>query len=732
MSGTISGLISPKLHMSLFFRYRFTNIVYPRRVVVLRFLPVGRSPPPEEGETLVEGVGPGSRVHGLASFHHLRIHETLVFHRRVIFSSFCALLYHRVCHLVAHGAPPGFFRDSPARGKATAALLDAKTAPFSHPPRPILSKEIYEEVPFTATCALDPLSMGRENTRRKQLRAQRDQNRALARAKHRDAARAALARRDAEEEDLPPKDEEEEEKEEGEEYRRGSAPPDYDPSMAGDDVGDAGIRKEGRREDVLLPAPAPAPPRSTSPPPTTAVAVAAHARLSKSEMRKLRQIETKKRKDAEREAIMARLQATAVPDTDLLMLRSSGKGTRKETRREEVARALAIERADLNPKDHAELVARLGLYRHVSNKMKRRQKVDNNDDDDDDDDEEEDEEEVQEEDAGDDDEGEEDEVVAREGRGSDPRETEEGREDDDPASGWMADLENVGLGAKTIAALSELTRHLPRRRRSDGHDHDHDEDEDQDHTVEVSSKTNSSARAALRALRAHLRREAGADAAERAEEAELVSHLVAGGRSLDDDLRIQRHVSLPRPSDVVEARGHLPVVGMEREIMEAIYGSDVVVLSGATGSGKTTQVPQFLLEAGFGCRAYPERRGRIGVTQPRRVAATSTAARVAYEVGEEGGRVGGRVGYHIRHDKRVRHDHEVENHKKGKNGRKGGLGEEGREGEEEGEGGMEGNRSTASTSVVFMTDGIMLREAQDDLLLQRYSAVILDEAHERR
>jgi hypothetical protein len=57
-----------------------------------------------------------------------------------------------------------------------------------------------------------------------------------------------------------------------------------------------------------------------------------------------------------------------------------------------------------------------------------------------------------------------------------------------------------------------------------------------------------------------------------------------------------------------------------------------------------TQVPQFLLEAGFGCSEFPERAGRIGVTQPRRVAATSTAERVASELGE---RLGQTVGYQV-------------------------------------------------------------------------------------
>ncbi|KAJ8760318.1 hypothetical protein K2173_011871 [Erythroxylum novogranatense] len=147
-------------------------------------------------------------------------------------------------------------------------------------------------------------------------------------------------------------------------------------------------------------------------------------------------------------------------------------------------------------------------------------------------------------------------------------------------------------------------------------------------------------------------------------------------------------VHVLRSIEVENKRKDLPIVMMEQEIMEAVNEHSTIIICGETGCGKTTQVPQFLYEAGFGSYKCSSRSGVIGVTQPRRVAVLATAKRVAFELGFH---LGKEVGFQVRHDKKV------------------------------GDG----------CSIKFMTDGILLREVQNDILLRRYSVIILDEAHER-
>uniref|UniRef100_A0AAY4DWG7 RNA helicase n=1 Tax=Denticeps clupeoides TaxID=299321 RepID=A0AAY4DWG7_9TELE len=141
-------------------------------------------------------------------------------------------------------------------------------------------------------------------------------------------------------------------------------------------------------------------------------------------------------------------------------------------------------------------------------------------------------------------------------------------------------------------------------------------------------------------------------------------------------------VPVDRLAEIQEARLKLPVLAEEHVIMEAVRENPCVVLCGETGSGKTTQVPQFLYEAG-----YASGSGIIGVTEPRRVAAVSMSHRVATEMNLPTGV----VSYQIRYEGNV----------------------------------------TDGTKIKFMTDGVLLKEIQKDFLLQRYSVVIIDEAHER-
>ena len=135
-------------------------------------------------------------------------------------------------------------------------------------------------------------------------------------------------------------------------------------------------------------------------------------------------------------------------------------------------------------------------------------------------------------------------------------------------------------------------------------------------------------------------------------------------------------------NQIAQSARQLPIYEKRAEIISALKSHQVIVIAGQTGSGKTTQLPLFCLEAGRG------RKGRIGCTQPRRIAATSIAARVAAQVGCE---VGGKVGYKIRF----------------------------------------AARESQQTVLKFMTDGILLAEAEHDKEFRQYDTIIIDEAHER-
>ncbi|GBC60441.1 RNA polymerase subunit sigma-70 [Desulfonema ishimotonii] len=142
--------------------------------------------------------------------------------------------------------------------------------------------------------------------------------------------------------------------------------------------------------------------------------------------------------------------------------------------------------------------------------------------------------------------------------------------------------------------------------------------------------------------------------------------------------RAWRRKNRPRP--VYDSE--LPIVAKKEEIVRAISENRVVIISGETGSGKTTQIPKFCLEAGRGID------GRIGCTQPRRIAAMTVSGRIAEELGEDPGQS---VGHKIRFQ----------------------------------------DQTGENAFIKIMTDGILLAETQGDPWLNEYDTLIVDEAHER-
>lgn len=138
-----------------------------------------------------------------------------------------------------------------------------------------------------------------------------------------------------------------------------------------------------------------------------------------------------------------------------------------------------------------------------------------------------------------------------------------------------------------------------------------------------------------------------------------------------------------RRQSVQEQRRSLPIFPYRDELVAAIAQHQVLVIEGETGSGKTTQIPQYLHEEGY------TRQGlKIGITQPRRVAAMSVAARVAVEMGTK---LGNEVGYSIRFE----------------------------------------DCTSERTVLKYMTDGMLLREFLTEPDLASYSVLMVDEAHER-
>ncbi|XP_054723593.1 ATP-dependent RNA helicase DHX33-like isoform X2 [Uloborus diversus] len=134
--------------------------------------------------------------------------------------------------------------------------------------------------------------------------------------------------------------------------------------------------------------------------------------------------------------------------------------------------------------------------------------------------------------------------------------------------------------------------------------------------------------------------------------------------------------------DIQKSRAELPICKAKMELLKVIYHNKTIVLVGETACGKTTQIPQYLLDGGFAKNKC------IGITQPRRVAAVTIATRVAKEVRTE---LGGKVGYSVRFE----------------------------------------DVTSSATKIKYLTDGMLLRESISDAKLSKYSVIILDEAHER-
>ncbi|EXJ78050.1 adenosinetriphosphatase [Capronia epimyces CBS 606.96] len=137
-----------------------------------------------------------------------------------------------------------------------------------------------------------------------------------------------------------------------------------------------------------------------------------------------------------------------------------------------------------------------------------------------------------------------------------------------------------------------------------------------------------------------------------------------------------------RSKTLKEQREYLPAFAVREELMRVIRDNQVIIVVGQTGSGKTTQLTQFLYEEGYG------EQGLIGCTQPRRVAAMSVAKRVSEEMEVD---LGGLVGYAIRFE----------------------------------------DCTSDETVIKYMTDGVLLRESLTQRDLDKYSCLIMDEAHER-
>ncbi|KAI3726854.1 hypothetical protein L1987_66660 [Smallanthus sonchifolius] len=166
---------------------------------------------------------------------------------------------------------------------------------------------------------------------------------------------------------------------------------------------------------------------------------------------------------------------------------------------------------------------------------------------------------------------------------------------------------------------------------------------------------------------------------------EFIQGQVMGGENVDDEAyheEQEKSMAKSAHEKLLADRKTLPVYPYRESLLQAVEDHQVLVIVGETGSGKTTQIPQYLHEVGY------TKHGMIGCTQPRRVAAMSVAARVSQEMGVK---LGHEVGYSIRFE----------------------------------------DCTSDKTVLKYMTDGMLLREFLGEPDLASYSVVMVDEAHER-
>src|SRR5580700_5774008 len=151
---------------------------------------------------------------------------------------------------------------------------------------------------------------------------------------------------------------------------------------------------------------------------------------------------------------------------------------------------------------------------------------------------------------------------------------------------------------------------------------------------------------------------------------------------INDDSVARRIAARAAPQLQFKHDPELPISARREAILEALADRQVLIVAGDTGSGKSTQLPQYCLELGRGVT------GLIAHTQPRRLAARALAARIAEELGQP---VGRSVGFRVRF----------------------------------------ADQASAATRLLLMTDGLLLAELASDPSLRRYDTIIVDEAHER-